>query len=109
MKKFLMITFASAVFGVAAMSIYANDDHHSRTETQRSYAAKGEVLAIDKAADKVKLKHEPVPELDWPTMTMFFSVADKALLDDVEVGDQVKFQFVRTNKGALITQIKSWE
>lgn len=108
MKRFLMITFACAAFGVAAMPVYANDAHHPKAEVQKGYAVKGEVVAADKAAGKVKLKHEAVPELDWPAMTMFFAVADKSQLDAVKVGDQVEFQFVKANGGGpLITQIKS--
>jgi Cu(I)/Ag(I) efflux system protein CusF len=68
---------------------------------------KGEVIAVDKAAGKVKLKHEAIPELEWPTMTMFFGVADKSQLDAVKAGDQVEFEFVKANGGApLIMQIK---
>jgi len=90
------------------MPVYANDAHHPKAEAQKSYAVKGEVVAVDKPAGKVKLKHEAIPELDWPAMTMFFPVADKSQLDAVEVGNQVEFQFVKANGGApLITQIKS--
>ena len=52
---------------------------------------KGKVVALDKVASKVKLKHEAIPELDWPVMAMFFSVTDKSQLDAVEAGDHVKF------------------
>lgn len=108
MKRFLVITFVCIAFGVTATDIYANDTHHSKGDVQKSYAVKGEVVAIDKNAGKVKLKHEAVPELDWPAMTMFFAVADKSQLDALNIGNQVKFEFVKTNGGAaLITQIKA--
>lgn len=107
MKRFLVIALACAAFGAAAMPVYADDAHHAKTEAQKSYAVKGEVLALDKAAGKVQLKHEAVPELGWPGMTMYFPVADKSQLDTVKVGDQVEFQFVKTDGGKpLITQIK---
>lgn len=61
-----------------------------------------------KAAGKIKLKHEAIPELDWPAMTMFFSVADKSQLETLHIGDKVEFQLMKSNDGALqITQIKS--
>ena len=107
MKKSLITVFALAMFGIAAVPGYADDAHHPKTEAQKSYAAKGEVIAVDKAAGKVKLKHEAIAELEWPAMTMFFGVADKAQLDAVKAGDQVEFEFVKANGGApLITQIK---
>jgi len=108
MKKLLISVFAFTVFGIANTPIYANDAHHPKTEAQKSYTVKGEVVVVDKTASKVKLKHEAIPELDWQAMTMFFLVADKSQLDAVEVGNQVKFQFVKANGGIpLITQIKS--
>ena len=106
MKKALISVVAFAILGIAVTPIYANDDHHPKAEAQKSYIVKGEVVVVDKAAGKVKLKHEAVPELDWPAMTMFFPVAEKSQLDAVKVGDQVKFQFVMvSNGGPLITQI----
>lgn len=107
MKKSLITVFALAMFGIAAVPGYADDAHHPKTEAQKSYAAKGEVIAVDKAAGKVKLKHEAIAELEWPAMTMFFTVADKTQLDAVKAGDQVEFEFVKANGGApLITRIK---
>jgi Cu(I)/Ag(I) efflux system protein CusF len=107
MKKSLITAFALAMFGIAAVPGYADDAHHPKTEAQKSYAAKGEVIDVDKAAGKVKLKHEAIAELEWPAMTMFFGVADKAQLDAVKAGDQVQFEFKKANGGApLIMQIK---
>ncbi|MFY9326813.1 MAG: copper-binding protein [Georgfuchsia sp.] len=76
-------------------------------EAQKSHTVNGEVVAVDKAASKVKLKHEAVPELQWPAMTMFFAVADKSQLAVLKPGDQVKFEFVKVSGDSpLITQIK---
>jgi Cu(I)/Ag(I) efflux system protein CusF len=107
MKRFLIMTLACIAFGVAAIPAYANDAHHPKADVQKSYAVKGEVVVVDKAAGKVKLKHEAIPELDWPTMTMFFPVLDKALLDDIKVGDQVAFEFIKKDGAApLIMRIQ---
>lgn len=107
MKKSLITAFALAAFGISAVPAYAEDARHPKSEAQKSYAAKGEVVAVDKASGKVKLKHEAIAELAWPAMTMFFAVADKAQLDALATGDHVEFQFVKANVGApMITQIK---
>jgi len=96
-----------AILSIAVAPVYAYDAHHPSAETQKSYSAKGEVVAVDSALSKIKLKHDPVPELKWPGMTMFFNVADKSLLDTVKVGDQVEFEFVKVDGGGpLITKIK---
>lgn len=108
MKLFLIMALTCITFGGSAIPVYANDAHHPKAEVQKSYAVKGEVIVVDKDAGKVKLKHEAIPELDWPAMTMFFSVADKSQLDALQVGDQVEFQLVKSSEGVpLITQIKS--
>lgn len=108
MKKVLITAFVLAMFGIAAVPAYADDTRHPKAEAQKSYAAKGEVVAVDKAAGKVKLKHEAIAELEWPAMTMFFAVADKAQLDTLRAGARVEFQFVKVSGSApLITEIKT--
>lgn len=106
MKKLLTCMFV-ALLSIAAAPVYANDAHHQAADNQNSYSAKGEEVAVDSALSKVKLKHDAIPELKWPGMTMFFNVADKALLDTVKIGDQVEFEFVKVEGGGpLITKIK---
>ncbi len=60
----------------------------------------GEVRKIDKATKKVTLRHGPIQELDMEAMTMVFQVADPAMLDQIAVGNKVKFT-VRQGGGAL--------
>jgi len=106
MKKLLICMFV-AVLSIATAPVYANDAHHQAADNQKSYLAKGEVVTLDSASGKVKLKHDAIPELKWPAMTMFFNVADKSLLDIVKAGDQVEFEFVKVDGGGpLITKIK---
>ncbi|OIQ91407.1 cation efflux system protein CusF precursor [mine drainage metagenome] len=106
--KRLMIVLTCAALVAAAMPSYAGDAHSAKTEAQQSYAVKGEVVELDQAVGKVKLKHQAVPELGWPGMTMFFPVADKAQLARLKVGDRVAFRFVMTHDGGpLITRIES--
>lgn len=107
MKRFLIIAIACTAFAVSTMPVAANDTHHARSGAQKSYLATGEVVAVDKTAGKVRLKHEAVPELKWPAMTMFFQVADKTQLDTLKTGDRVEFEFVSADGGGpLITQIR---
>lgn len=103
----LIATSFIACLGFVAVSGHADDTHHPQAAAQKSYAAKGEVVAVDKAAGKVKLKHDAIAELEWPAMTMFFAVADKSQLEALGAGTRVEFQFVKVNGGApLITQIQ---
>lgn len=106
MQRFLMVVAAIAAFSITTLPVQADDSHHPKAEAQKSYAVKGEVVAVDKVGGKVKLKHEAVPQLGWPAMTMFFPVADKAQLDALKAGDQVDFVFVQNDNGPLITRIR---
>ena len=57
------------------------------------HGAEGTVKSIDAAEGTLVLAHGPVPSLDWPAMTMGFSVEDKTLLSKVKAGQAVRFQF----------------
>ncbi len=98
MKRFLMAVIAALTAGLIATPIYAADTHESHraaTDTQKSYATKGEVVAIDPNADKMKLRHEAIPELGWPAMIMNFAVTDKGLLENLKAGDKVSFEIAK--------------
>lgn len=58
-------------------------------------AAKGNgtVTAVNKAAGKITLNHGPIPEANWPAMTMTFD-AKPQVLDGVAVGDVVDFDVI---------------
>jgi Cu(I)/Ag(I) efflux system protein CusF len=64
----------------------------------------GTVNAIDKAAGKITINHGPIPEVDWPAMTMAFT-ARPELLDSVEVGDEVAFDVTVKGNAGEVTAI----
>jgi Cu(I)/Ag(I) efflux system periplasmic protein CusF len=52
---------------------------------------KGLVRKIDVAGARISLKHEEIPNLSMPGMTMSFAVQDPADLTGLAVGDNVEF------------------
>ena len=66
--------------------------------------ATGTVTAIDDAMGKITLDHSPVPELQWPAMTMGFG-AKPEQLKGLAVGDKVVFEFTTTGTSAEISSI----
>jgi Cu/Ag efflux protein CusF len=69
--------------------------------------ADGEVRRVDKDAQKITLRHGPLPGLDMPQpMTMVYRVKDPALLDRVKAGDKVKFQAEKIGGAFTITDIQ---
>jgi Cu/Ag efflux protein CusF len=67
----------------------------------------GEVRKVDKAAKKITLKHGDIKNLDMPGMTMAFPVKDPALLENVQVGDKVKFHAEMTGGNIVVTDLKT--
>lgn len=61
--------------------------------------ATADVRRIDKAANKVALRHGEIKNLDMPPMSMVFQVKNPAQLDALQVGQKVRFQAVQ-EKGA---------
>lgn len=53
--------------------------------------AHGEVRRIDLAQGKITLRHGPIVNLDMPPMTMVFFVATPELLNQLQIGQQVRF------------------
>jgi Cu/Ag efflux protein CusF len=52
----------------------------------------GVVRAIDPAAKRITIDYEAVEALDWPRGSMPFAVYRAALLDNVTVGEKVRFK-----------------
>ena len=74
--------------------------------TQAAHKATGVVKKVDPKAGTVTLAHDPVKSLNWSAMTMGFTVKDKALLDKLQPGKKVEFEFVQQGKDYVITTVK---
>ncbi len=70
------------------------------------HKAAGVVTNVDAAKSKVTIKHGPVQSLDWPAMTMAFSVKDKAVLGKLAKDKKVHFEFKEEGKDFVITDVK---
>jgi Cu(I)/Ag(I) efflux system protein CusF len=65
----------------------------------------GEVTRVDKAGARVTLKHAGIRSLDMPPMTLAFRVADPKMLDNVNVGDKVRFAAEKAGGGYTVTAL----
>lgn len=67
----------------------------------------GEVRKIDEIAGKITLKHGPARSLGMDEgMTMVYRMKDPALLKQVKVGDQVKFEAENADGGYVVTKLQ---
>ena len=71
------------------------------------HQANGTIEEIDSASGTVSMRHDPIPSLKWPAMTMEFKVANGALLKNLKPGAKVAFEFVERAPGEwVITSVK---
>lgn len=107
MKLYLLITVTALSLSGTAFAQTSTADHSAHHPPAASAAAAaaaasdGEVRKVDKEQGKVTLKHGPIANLDMPGMTMVFKVADPKMLDNLKLGDKVKF--TASNKDGAIT------
>jgi Cu/Ag efflux protein CusF len=60
---------------------------------------------VQPAEYTLRLEHDAIPELKWPSMTMNFRVHDTVSLDHVEVGDDIHFAMVEEGGAWVIDQV----
>jgi|SRR5687768_2486449 Cu(I)/Ag(I) efflux system periplasmic protein CusF len=75
-------------------------------QSAAAHQATGTVKKVDAGKGVVTLAHDPVKSLKWPAMTMGFTVKDKALIDKLQPGKKVEFEFVQQGKDYVITGVK---
>lgn len=65
----------------------------------------GAVTAVDPNAGTITLDHGPIPEANWPAMTMTFK-AGSAVTGAVKPGDKVNFDLKLQNGGGEVTAVR---
>jgi Cu/Ag efflux protein CusF len=108
-QGFVLGTLVLAALNAPALAQQSDHSaHHGGAQVAQAGAAwtEGEVRKVDKAANKITLKHGPIVNLDMPPMTMVFRVQDAALLGKVSAGDTVKFSVERIDGQITVTGIE---
>ncbi|XTZ37311.1 copper-binding protein [Salmonella enterica] len=81
-----------------AMSQHSTSTHHAQV-----YQGQGIIKKI--SADSLTIAHQAIPALNWPPMTMQFSLQPGNALPPAKVGDKVSFSFVESEKGYYIVSL----
>lgn len=108
MKQVTKLALALIISIPGAQHAIAQDAHAGHGAAQGAVQgdkapaelAAGEIKKIDKSAGKITIKHGRLYRLDMSPMTMAFRVSDPKMLDQVQVGDKVRFDADKV-KGAL--------
>ena len=70
------------------------------------HKATGTVKAVDPTKGTMTLVHGPVKSLNWPAMTMTFSVKDKMFFDKLVVDKKVTIDFTKQDADYVVTAVK---
>ncbi len=98
---------AAAIAAQAQHGVGSLDGLRVAVATAEPEAVAAEVRRIDLAQHKLQLRHEHIPNLDMPPMTMVFEVreaADRALLPQLKVGQ--KLRFVALQRDGVFVAVK---
>ncbi len=61
--------------------------------------AQGEITDVMAGHNMLTINHQPVPEWDWPGMTMNFTLQPDADISALKVGQSIKFELQKTPDG----------
>lgn len=106
LSKTLIFGFLSVVMsGAQANEIPAMSHMHEATQQDPAVSATGEVKLIDLKENKITIAHEPVAALNWPAMTMRFTLTSDTQIQGINAGDKVDFSFIQQGNLSLLQQI----
>ena len=100
----------AALFALLSVTVTANASEmnhmqHAAPTTPQAVSATGVVKLIDKDAQKITIEHGPIAALNWPAMTMRFTLTPETPLQNIKPGDNVEFSFVQQGNLSLLKTI----
>jgi Cu(I)/Ag(I) efflux system membrane fusion protein len=99
--NFLIDAESNLNAAIAGLEISADDGKKAIVHT-----ATGTVDSIDPEKNVISIEHGPIATLNWPSMTMDFTLANGALTKGIEAGARVEFEFVERGAGEwMITKL----
>jgi Cu(I)/Ag(I) efflux system protein CusF len=104
--KTLVIAAALVLNAVTAAHSTTHNTIVSNGTQQSTHKAVGVVKKIDPREGKVMVTHEAIKSLEWPAMTMSFTVQDKTVLDKLTPGRKIEFEFQQRGKDYVIVRAK---
>jgi Cu/Ag efflux protein CusF len=93
--------FFSAVSLAASVALVAP------AANAQTHMSSGEVMKVDNEAAKITIKHGPLLNLNMPGMTMGFKVKDRAMLNQVKLGDKISFIAESLNGVLTVTKLEA--
>jgi Cu(I)/Ag(I) efflux system membrane fusion protein len=79
--------------------------HVPTTPAVHRITARAIVRGVLRTEHKLKLEHDAIPELKWPSMTMNFRVQDSVSFATLEAGQSIHFSMLEDSDGWVIDQV----
>lgn len=99
-----VLTIAAPAFAQSGAMKGLDVKMDKKGAADKVHKATGVITRVDK--DKVTIKHEPVPSMNWPGMTMAFLVKDKALVEKIKKDQKIDFEFAQQGRDYVVTGIR---
>ena len=74
--------------------------------TETADFSDAEVRRVDRDAQKITLRHGPIPNLGMGDMTMVFRVVEPRWLDELKVGNRIRFRADKVGGLYTITDVE---
>lgn len=106
--QFLIDSETNLEAGLERIDSSASNESQQQASDQSSMQikSKGIITGIKLDEHKLTLKHEAIPALNWPEMTMDFLIDQGVVTDQLKVGDSVQFTLKKAkDSGYVITSI----
>jgi Cu(I)/Ag(I) efflux system protein CusF len=106
MRPLILILAGALALAAAAPIQAATDPAASTAPAPKTGKGVGVITEIDAEHGGITLKHEPIPSLGWPSMTMPFNVDPPSLLKGLKVGQKIGFDASEGHGLPVITAIR---
>lgn len=113
---FAALTLSTSVHAADGQMDHSKMNHEKMDHGAMQHDAKpgateatgtGIINSIDAAKKQINVKHDPMPELGWPEMTMDLPVTNKVDLTKIKPGDKVTFHVkLGRDKAYRITEME---
>lgn len=92
MKRLFLVTLSFAALSLAAVAQdFSLEDVASQAADLNLPRVRGWVRRVDLAHSHVTIKHDEIPNLSMPAMTMDFAVPDTEMIKDLKPGEKILF------------------
>lgn len=98
----IIISISGSFIGASAYADESSTDSNTDTDLP---VISGEVRKVKPKSGKITIRHEEIPNLDMPRMTMVFRVDEDTDISQFEKGDKVKFTVVEKDGKMVIVTI----